>query len=204
MKLIWNGHACFTIATAQGTAVLDPYEDNYVPGLAPLKLTADKVLCSHGHRDHGAVDVVALTGNEPSFAVETISTFHDPEQGALRGPNTIHIISAEGLRVAHMGDLGCELTQEQIDKLQGLDAVIIPVGGFYTIDAAQAKAVTEQLKPRVIIPIHYRSETFGFPVLAEVGDFLSLCDNVVRYEGNTLELTADTPAQTAVLTYCAG
>ena len=204
MKLTWHGHSCFTIRTAQGSVCVDPYADNYIPGYGAIRPEADAVFCSHGHNDHGNAAAVRLSGNPCGVGVETISTFHDPEQGALRGPNTIHIISAEGLRVAHMGDLGCELTQEQIDKLQGLDAVIIPVGGFYTIDAAQAKAVTEQLKPRVIIPIHYRSETFGFPVLAEVGDFLSLCDNVVRYEGNTLELTADTPAQTAVLTYCAG
>lgn len=202
MKLIWNGHACFTIETAQGSVVLDPYNDNYVPGLAPLNVSADLVLCSHGHGDHNAAQVVKLTGAAPTFRVETLDTFHDPEQGALRGRNTIHIICAEGMRVAHMGDLGCELTAEQIEALKGVDAMLIPIGGFYTIDAAQAKTVVEQTSPRVVIPMHYRSDSFGFDVLGTVEDFTALCGSVVHYEGNCVELTAETPAQTAVPTYC--
>ena len=201
MKLTWNGHACFTLETAQGSVVFDPYADNYVPGLAPLKVSADLVLCSHGHGDHSAAEVVKLTGSTPTFTVDKLDTFHDPEQGKLRGPNTIHIISAEGMRVAHMGDLGCELTAEQIETLKGVDAMLIPVGGFYTIDAAQAKAVVEQTAPRVVIPMHYRSDTFGFQVIGTVEEFTALCSNVVRCAENSLELTADTPAQTAVLTY---
>ncbi len=201
MKLIWNGHSCFTVETAQGTAVFDPYEDGNPPGYAPLRVTGDQVLCSHGHGDHHAVQNVTLTGRTPSYQVEEIATWHDPEKGALRGPNTIRILSAEGLRIAHMGDVGCPLTPEQVKKLQGLDAILIPVGGFFTIDAAQAAAMVEQLKPRVVIPMHYRSATFGYEAIGPVEDFLALRSDVVRYEGNTLELTADTPAQTAVLTY---
>ena len=131
MKLTWNGHSCFTLETAEGSVVLDPYADGSVPGLAPLRLTADTVLCSHRHRDHNAREVVTLTGKTPTFGVETISTFHDPEQGALRGENTIHIISAEGMRFAHLGDLGCELTARQMDQLHRVDVLMIPVGGYY-------------------------------------------------------------------------
>ena len=202
MKLIWNGHACFTVETAQGTLVFDPYANGYVPGLADLALTADLVLCSHGHNDHNAAGIVRLTGNTPDFTVESLSTFHDPEQGALRGANTVHILHAEGMRVAHLGDLGCELTEEQLEQLKGLDAVMIPVGGFYTIDAAQARALVDKIAPKVVIPMHYRSDSYGYEVLGTVEDYAALCGNVVRYEGNCVELTADTPAQTAVLTYC--
>lgn len=108
MKLTWNGHSCFTLETKEGSAVLDPYADGKVPGLAPLRLTADLVLCSHEHRDHNAREVVTLTGKTPTFGIETISTFHDAERGALRGENVIHIISAEGMRAAHLGDLGAD------------------------------------------------------------------------------------------------
>lgn len=201
MKLIWNGHSCFTVDTAQGSVVFDPYQDGSVPGLSPLHLTADLVLCSHEHRDHGARQVVTLTGHTPSFQVESLSTFHDSEQGNLRGPNTIHILSAEGLRLAHLGDLGCSLTEEQVSRLQGLDALLIPVGGFYTIDAAQAQALVQALAPRVVVPMHYRSDTFGYDVITPVEDFLAFRRDVVRYSTNCLELTADTPAQTALLTY---
>lgn len=203
MKLIWNGHSCFTLDTAQGCVVLDPYRDGSVPGLSPLHLTADLVLCSHEHRDHGAREAVELTGRPVSLQVEELHTFHDPEGGALRGPNTIHIVAADGLRVAHLGDLGCALTPEQTQRLRGLDALMIPVGGYYTIDAGQARAVVEALSPRVVIPMHYRGLSFGYDVIAPLEDYLALCGGaVVRYSGNVLELTKDTPAQTAVLSYC--
>ena len=159
------------------------------------------MLCSHEHRDHGARELVTLTGHAPAFSVETISTFHDPEGGALRGPDTIHILSAEGMRLAHLGDLGCELAPEQLDRLRGLDVLLIPVGGYYTIDAKQAQALAEELKPRIVVPMHYRSDTFGYEVISGVEDFLSLRSDVVRYPGNTMEIVPGTPAQTAVLTY---
>ena len=182
--------------------VLDPYLDGSVPGLSPIRLTADRVYCSHGHRDHGGTEVVTLTGKVPTLTVEELHTWHDDQQGAKRGPNVIHILQAEGMRVAHLGDLGCTLEQEQLEKLTGLDALMIPVGGFYTIDAQQAKALVDQIKPRVTIPMHYRSDTFGYDVIGPLEDYLALCQDVVRYPDNVLELTRDTPAQTAVLTYC--
>ena len=201
MKLIWNGHSCFTIQSEDGTLVLDPYQDGSVPGLSPLSLTADLVLCSHEHRDHGAREAVALTGRTAAFQVDRLDAFHDDSQGSQRGKNTIHILSSQGLRVAHLGDLGCFPTPEQMDRLMGLDALLLPVGGYYTIDAQQARKVVEQLKPRVAVPMHYRGENFGYDVIGPLEDYLALCSDVVRYPGNTLELTADTPAQTAVLTY---
>lgn len=201
MKLTWHGHSCFTLETANGTFVLDPYQEGSVPGYAPLALAADAVLCSHEHRDHNGRDRVALSGKAPAVAVEEIHTFHDPEQGKLRGTDIIRIFSAEGLKAAHLGDLGCELEQAQKEKLKGLDLIMVPVGGFYTIDARQAKDLMDQLQPRVVVPMHYRGEGFGYDVIAPLEDYLALCDDVVRYDSDTLELTKDTPAQTAVLSY---
>lgn len=201
MKLIWNGHSCFTLETAAGTLVLDPYEDEAVPGLSPIRLKGDAVYCSHEHRDHGARELVTLSGRTPTVQVQELHTFHDEVQGAKRGNVIIRIFSAEGLRVAHLGDLGCELEAEQKEALKELDALLVPVGGFYTIDAKQAKALAEELKPRVVVPMHYRGATFGYEVIGPMEDYLALCSDVVRYEGNTLDLTKDTPAQTAVLSY---
>lgn len=201
MKLIWNGHACFTVEMEDGAVVIDPYEDGYVPGLSNLDLTAGMVLCSHGHRDHSAAGVVTMTDHAPKVEIERILTYHDDQQGALRGTSLIHVLSAEGLRIAHLGDVGGPLTEEQLQQLGDLDALLIPVGGYYTIDAQQAHALAEQISARVVIPMHYRSDTFGYDVLAPVEDFLALREYVVRYPGNTLELTRDTPPQTAVLTY---
>ena len=201
MKLTWHGQSCFTLETAQGTLVFDPYEDHYIPGLSPLSLSADQVLCTHGHKDHSAAHLVKLTGTAPTFTVEGLDTFHDPEQGKLRGPNRMYLVSTEGMRLAHVGDLGCRPSDEQMAKLQGVDVLLIPVGGHYTIDAAQAQALAEELQPRIVVPMHYRSDTFSYEVLATVEDFLALRHDVVRYDTDTLEVTKDTPAQTAVLRY---
>jgi len=199
MKFTWHGHSCFTIDTAQGTVTVDPFQDNYVPGFGTIRPVADAVYCSHGHGDHHGVDAVMLTGSGCHVGVETVSTFHDEVEGAKRGVNLIHIFSAEGMKAAHMGDLGCELTREQIDMLAGLDVLLIPVGGFYTIDAEQAAEIVRQLSPRIVVPMHYKGEGFGFDVLAPVDNFLSLCDRTIKVlDGNSFEVTADTPAQVIV------
>ena len=72
MIIRWNGHSCFTVETAQGTVVLDPYAPDSVPGLPALDLKGDAVLCSHGHADHSAADQVTLSGGTCAVAVEEI------------------------------------------------------------------------------------------------------------------------------------
>ncbi|MGM9614158.1 MAG: MBL fold metallo-hydrolase [Oscillospiraceae bacterium] len=201
MKLIWHGHSCFTVETVGGSAVFDPYSDGVIPGLAPLRLTADAVYCSHDHRDHNARGLVTLTGCVPSFTVEPVACHHDTKLGLLRGKNTIHILSAEGMRVAHLGDLGHRLRGEALKKLHGVDALLLPVGGYYTVDAATAKKITEDVEPRVVIPMHYRLGSMGYSELAELSEFTKLVDPVINYDSNVFELTADTAAQTAVLRY---
>ena len=98
-----------------------------------------------------------------------------------------------------MGDLGCALSPDQLEKLQGLDAVLLPVGGYYTIDAAQADETARQLKARVVIPMHYRGAGFGYDVIAPLNGFLALRGDVVHYPGPSLALEPDMPVQTAVL-----
>ena len=201
MKLIWNGHSCFTLATEAGTLVIDPYEDGSVPGLSPLHLEADAVYCSHEHRDHGNRAAVALSGKPCAVEVEELATWHDEVQGAKRGPNTMRIFSAEGLRVAHLGDLGCGLTPEQAEALSGLDALLIPVGGFYTVGPKEAKEIVDALQARVVIPMHYRMGQVGLPAVGEVEDFLSLVDDYVYYPGDTISINRGTRPQIAVLSF---
>ena len=156
------------------------------------------VLCSHEHRDHSAREVVTLTGRTPAFGVETISTYHSGEQGALRGENTIHIITAEGMRLAHLGDLGCELTAQQKDRLHRVDVLMLPVGGYCTISAHEARTLATPLFPRIIIPMHYRSATsgyrFGYDELGLLGNFTAVCprESLVYYKGSTMEITKHT------------
>lgn len=200
MKITWLGHSCFTVESQGYKIVLDPYQDGSVPGLAPVRVEADQVLCSHSHGDHCGTQCVSLRqGGSSPFAVEDIDTWHDHKNGAKRGSNTIHILCDGQCRIAHLGDLGCDLTPEQKDKLRGLTALLIPVGGFFTINAAQAKDLVDELVPTVVIPMHYRGKGFGFPVIGKVERFTKLCDNVVSYPGSELELTPQISRQTAVL-----
>lgn len=156
------------------------------------RLQVHKILCSHDHHDHNAADqaeAVPFEGDCP-FAIRAVRTCHDDQGGALRGENTVHILSAGGVTIAHMGDLGHQLTTEQLAAIGPLDAVLIPVGGYYTVDARGARAVCEALKPRCVIPMHYRRGTRGYAVLAEAEDFLALWpqSEIRRLEGPVLEL----------------
>jgi L-ascorbate metabolism protein UlaG (beta-lactamase superfamily) len=182
MKITWIGHSCFKIESDGYTIITDPYEDGYVPGLKPLRESADMVLCSHEHGDHNARDLVEIRkGSVCPFTVETIDTWHDEVKGAKRGPNTIHIIEAEGIRLAHLGDLGCELEENQIRKLEKLDVCLIPVGGHFTIDGKQAADLVHRIQPKLVIPMHYRDDRagFGFDVISEADDFTKCMDSVV-------------------------
>lgn len=201
MKLTWLGHSCFKAESKGYTIVMDPYEDGSVPGCGLIRETADEVLCSHEHFDHNARGLVTLRDHGLSpVNVTVVSTWHDDQKGALRGSNQIHILDDGEVRVAHMGDIGCQLEPDQIEQLKGVDAVLMPVGGYYTVDAKGAEKLAEQIKPNVVVPMHYRGEGFGFDVLGTVEEYTDLRDNVIVYPGNTLEITKDTKSQTAVLT----
>lgn len=200
MTLTYLGHSCFLVESHGYQILFDPYEPDSVPGYRPISAQADQVLCSHEHRDHHGVDQVTLRqGGVSPFTVETISTWHDDQQGALRGSDTIHILDDGQCRIAHLGDLGCELSDQQKGQLKNLTALMIPVGGFYTIDALQAKALIDELKPQVVIPMHYRGNGFGYDVIGTLDTFTQLCGNVIKYPGSQLELTAENPSQVAVL-----
>jgi len=203
MKITWLGHACFEIEQKGFSIVIDPYKPGKVPGLKPLKLKAHQVLCSHGHDDHNneaAVEIIKDNTGNP-FTIEIIETWHDAEQGTRRGKNKIHIFSADGLRIAHMGDLGCPLTEEQITRFGELDAVMFPVGGTYTLDAKEAKTELDKLNVKTIIPMHYRRGSFGFPEIGDLSMFTELYDTslVKEYKGSTLEIQKKQEQEIAIL-----
>ena len=198
MKLTWYGHSCFLLETAEGSAIFDPYAPGSVPGWLLPVLSADSALCSHGHSDHNWAEGVTLTGETPRYRVETLDTWHDEKKGRLRGPNTIHVVEAEGKRIAHLGDLGHELSPEQLAALGRIDVLMIPVGGFVTIDAKQAQRVAEAIGAPVVIPMHYRGKGFGYDKIGPVEDFLALRSDVKRLPTNAVELDALETPVTAV------
>lgn len=200
MVITFIGHSCFKIVSHGASVVIDPYADGSVPGLAPVREDADMVLCSHGHGDHGAVSSVTLSGRtDLPFTVSTVAGCHDDAGGSKRGPNTIHIIDDGEFRLVHLGDQGCMLTDEQFAAIGRADCLLIPVGGFYTIDAKQAAQTAKRLDAAVTVPMHYRGEGFGFDVIGPVADFLKYFENIEE-GGSVLELEKGSVRRVVVMT----
>ena len=200
MTITWLGHSCFVLESGGFRVLLDPYKG--VRGYPDVTAEVDAVYCSHDHFDHAYTAGVTLAaGGRSPFALREVPTFHDDQNGTLRGKNMVRVFSAEGLSVAHLGDLGHRPTERQVAAIGPCDVLLLPVGGAYTIDAPAAWAVAEQLSPRIIIPMHYRQGEKGFLELDTVDAFLSLCprERIRRYPVSRLEVTGDTPAQVAVL-----
>ena len=190
MKLTWLGHACFLLEADGYRIVTDPYTG--VPGYPSLSVSAHAVFCSHGHFDHNAVDRVTLLPHQDSpFTVREIASFHDDRGGTLRGGNTIRVFTADGISVAHLGDLGHPLSAEQLAAIGPVDAALVPVGGVYTLDATGAKSVCDALKPRCVLPMHYRHAPYGLAEVGGVEPFLALWPQaeVHRLSGLAIELT---------------
>ena len=174
MKIEYLGHACFRLGDC---LVIDPYKDGSVPGLSELSVAGVKVICSHGHADHSGVECVELVPGECEFGIVEVQSFHDDVQGALRGPNTIFVISSRetGEKLVHLGDLGHFPDESQLAAISDADYLLIPVGGYYTIDAEMAVKICEAARPKCIIPMHYRTAKSGYPEIATVDEFVKLC-----------------------------
>lgn len=192
MKLQYLGHSCFKLEAEGYEIVLDPYEKDSVPGLKELDVEADQCLCSHGHGDHCGLEWIRLKnrGVESPFRIERLESWHDGEKGALRGSNTIHILQAEGLKVIHLGDIGCMPEKWQLERMENADVIMAPVGGYYTAEPEMIRSLIDRLAPAVMIPMHYRTRMSGFPVLKTCEEYLKDCENVTRYGTDSLLLEA--------------
>lgn len=203
VRIEWLGHSCFAVEEDGYRIVFDPYEDGSVDGLAPLRTEADLILCSHGHADHDGTGCVSIRpGAEKKknpFAITELASWHDEVQGKKRGPNTIRILDDGTYRIAHMGDIGCDLMPEQKKALSQLTVMLVPVGGFFTLEPDRIFALVKELAPEVVIPMHYRGKGFGYPVIGTLAAYTKFAENVTEYPGHALVLPKDLHPQTAVL-----
>ena len=189
MKIKWLGHACFLITSEAGTRIItDPYATKEDLTYGEITESADIVTVSHEHGDHnnvaavhGKPEVVRGSTKVKGKDFNGIASYHDRAGGSQRGSNTIFCIEVDGIRVCHLGDLGHQLSGEQVAELGSIEILLIPVGGYFTIDARMATQVCDQLKPKVIIPMHYRTDKCAFPI-AGVDDFLKGKERVTRLE----------------------
>jgi L-ascorbate metabolism protein UlaG (beta-lactamase superfamily) len=163
-------------------------------------MPVDIVTISHDHADHNYAK--GLKGNPETvkgsgtFEVKGITftgieTHHDPTTGSQRGGNTIFVMGAEGMNLCHAGDLGHVLSRETIETVGPVDILLVPVGGFYTIDAAEATKVMEDLNPKFVIPMHFKTEVLDFPIVG-VDEFLKGKSNVRRQGSSETEVIKKT------------
>ena len=188
MQITTEGHSCFKLKGKQMTVVMDPFSEEI--GLPFAKTSADIVTISHGHSDHS--DLTKIIGttahSEPlvirhageyesgGVSVFGVRSWHDDQEGALRGDNIIFTVFIDGVSVCHLGDLGAELTPEQIAEIGEVDVLLVPVSGCATINQRQAIETIKALNPSYAIPMHYRTEMHNPEMFAKFGtleDFLN-------------------------------
>ena len=209
ITLTWFGQATFVLKMSTGlNALLDPAGSGTGYNI-PVQSGIDLVTVSHEHSDHNAVSLASgsplvlhgLAGNDwakidqtvKGVRVRTVPTFHDDAQGSQRGKNAVFVFKLEGLRLAHMGDLGHTLTPDQITAIGPVDVILIPVGGFFTVDGKAAAQVVGQLNPKVVVPMHYKTPDLSASLagrLSTEGDFVAALGNTaaVSQVGQTITI----------------
>ena len=197
MNIQWLGHSCFLFTSDSGVRILtDPFDENV--GYKTPSVQADVVLTSHDHFDHNAINLVKgnpeIIKDPGKYMVKGINiagvlSFHDATSGSQRGRNIIFLFKMDNMFICHLGDLGHILQPEQLKDIGAVvDILLIPVGGFYTINAKQADEVIEQVKPKIIIPMHYKTSVIKIPI-ESVDKFLLNKPNVRYIDSNGLKIT---------------
>jgi L-ascorbate metabolism protein UlaG (beta-lactamase superfamily) len=181
MRIRWHGQSAFLIE-GETTVFIDPFGEmgdrmssrGIVFDYPPIEgVTADLLLVTHEHLDHNGVEAVggdpvivrstAGTHESPAGEVVGIASEHDAVAGTKRGPNTIYCFTLDGVRFCHFGDFGqSALRPEQREAIGAVDVLFLPVGGGPTVGGEDAAAIVRALRPRLVVPMHYRTEAVNF------------------------------------------
>jgi L-ascorbate metabolism protein UlaG (beta-lactamase superfamily) len=158
MTIFWHGQGAFKIADKEVVVAIDPHDKT---GLKMPKFQANILLLTDS-KDQ-MINAEGLRGD--SFVIEgpgeyevknvfvyglTASKFKD-------GKITIYMVEMEGIKIAHLGKISQDsLTDDQLEILEGVDILLLPVGGGEILDNRQAVKIISQIQPRVIIPMYYK------------------------------------------------
>jgi L-ascorbate metabolism protein UlaG (beta-lactamase superfamily) len=160
MELIWYGLSCFRLSERKhATVVTDPYNGNL--GLPNLKLKADVVTISHdapGHNYAAGISGVQHNLDGPGeFEIGSVFITGIVTRSVTRAKNNvIYLFDYDGLKVAHLGDLDKVPTQTEIEALEEVNILLLPVGGGNSLNAAQASELVSMLEPNIVVPMHYQ------------------------------------------------
>ena len=206
MRITWFGHACFLLESGGLKILTDPFDRNV--GYEIPNVTPDVVTESHQHFDHNAHHLikgnfkVIKTPGVHEFngvTIKGIETFHDDIGGRSRGKNIVFIFDfEEGIKVAHLGDLGHVLQEKHLKEMEDINVLLIPVGGTFTIGPQEAKKIVEMVKPNIVIPMHYKTKYITFGILG-VDSFTSLFKNYEKV-GKSFDINKENlPKETKVV-----
>lgn len=208
MKIKWLGHASFLVTADSGIRiVMDPYKPDGSIAYGEIRETADIVTVSHEHLDHnnaravrGNPVVLRQSGEAKGIKFTAVGTYHDQAGGKQRGSNTIFCFIVDGVRICHMGDLGHIPDERQINEIGLVDVLLMPVGGFFTLEPDDAGRVIDKIKPRVVIPMHFKTAKSAKMPIGDVEKFLKGKQNVIRSDTSEMEFKPETlPTATRII-----
>ena len=209
LQIRWHGHSCWEI-TNNITLVTDPHDGKSI-GIPAPNVQGDIILVSHDHYDHNSVKSVVKDGSKvvlegrkrtiDDVTIKGIESFHDEVQGAKRGSNLMYKFEMENIKFCHLGDLGHDLDETVIENIGDVDVLFIPVGGTFTVDDKQAWGIIKRIKPRIIVPMHYKIGGLSLPI-AGIDAFLDQNPYKVLPVGNEIDIEKeDLPAEPEVWTF---
>jgi L-ascorbate metabolism protein UlaG (beta-lactamase superfamily) len=214
MDITFLGHSSLKMKTRTATVITDPFDPQMV-GLKYSGVEGDIVTVSHAHKDHNAVDKVSGVkkvlegpGEYEVMGVSVIGypSFHDDKSGAERGKNTIYVIEAEGLRIAHLGDIGHTLSDDLVNEIGSIDVLMIPVGGKFTIGPKEATEIVGKIDPYFILPMHYSEQGLNaqtFAGIESVDTFLKeigmIVENLPKFSLKKEDILEDQGSKVIIL-----
>ncbi|MGB9811618.1 MAG: MBL fold metallo-hydrolase, partial [Dictyoglomus turgidum] len=215
LEITYYGHACVKVSFENNySIIIDPFSSDY-----PIPQTnADLIISTHEHEDHfnpnflhKKVEILVGTKNDgkdwnpinkevKNIKIWSIPVYHDNSKGSQRGKNSIVVIEGDGFKIVHMGDIGHLLSEKELVKLKNVDILFIPVGGFFTLDVKDVITTIREIKPKIVIPIHYKTEyTKDWPILP-ISEFLKRAEKefkIITINSNRITLTPkDLPKNT--------
>jgi len=209
IQIRWHGHSCWEI-TNDVTLVTDPHDGKSI-GIPAPNVAGDIILVSHDHYDHNSVKSVEKDSSKvvlderkrtiDDIEIKGIESFHDEDQGSKRGKNIIYKFVVDGINFCHLGDLGHDLDEESVEKIGQVDILFIPIGGTFTVDDKLAWNLVKKIKPRIIVPMHYKIGGLSLPI-ASVDAFLEASDYSINHVGNEIDIEKeDLPDEPEVWTF---
>jgi L-ascorbate metabolism protein UlaG (beta-lactamase superfamily) len=210
LQIRWHGHACFEI-TNDLTLVTDPH-DGISIGIPAPNVQGDIILVSHDHFDHSSgVKIVEKEGCKivtdgrkrtiSNIEINGVDSFHDENFGSKRGSNVIYKFIIDGIKFCHLGDLGHELDDDSVQKIGSIDILFIPIGGNFTIDDKNAWNIINKIKPKIIIPMHYKIGGLSLSI-AGLDPFLEQSKHKVIHVGNEIDIEKeDLPTEPEIWTF---